>query len=807
LSEGLEEIYRGNRMNPLSTWTFYLRHKRRAALLLGLIGLVTVGLYLLVALSWAIFIEPMRANYMILSKLSVVMPGIYLDEPDPTVAAQIRSNPDVAQVIPAYSMQIALPEVMGGGSEWFFLMGVMQENIPYLMERCGATLKEGQMLEPRTNGIMLSDKVAANLGLQIGDTIHSSTNPEYFGNILSPLEVVGILESDVRMGVMSYEYLESHELYQRFPPSFLVVAHAGREVVVDNFLREEIAAGQTFVLTHQWLAQQMAIKYRNSYVLLLPIITIVAIAITFVIGIANHIEFSRRLSEFGLLHAAGYSRRWLVRRLTMETATLACIGWGIGLGLSWIILSILKLAVFAPTGHELTILSLAPALLVTPVPIAMTGITLIGVRRIFSRLDPVALVERGELSQEGDQRQATTLSRSKSSLKPLASLTYFRRHQQRAILLISAMGLMIIAVVLAIFLLATTEDAQTINLSYLRLMSRVSSGVGSSLHPGVITQLKAHPSVDRIIPIAPRIFMLGLLIPGGGEANASPFGVYASDMAYLVEIYQLELEQGHLPRPHTNEIVISEIVAQNRDLKVGDVLGNPDHPAYPGAPDLPVEFVISGIFARSTSPLEENLLGFASLEFMESHAAFDISGGHGILVIPKVGQKAAMDNWLENELAGKDVSVFTYRQQLALARERTRSLLLTITLLESVIALVTAVALAVLNYISASQRQAEFGILHALGYSRRQLTWRTVREMVFITGAAWSLSALICFGGMLYLKFGLYTQLGLRLNLFNPTPWLFTLPIPIAVLAATSGTVSRILAKLDPVSIIERRSR
>ncbi|MEJ2352643.1 MAG: hypothetical protein P8Y03_22890, partial [Anaerolineales bacterium] len=85
-------------MNPLSTWTFYLRHKRRAALLLGLIGLVTVGLYLMVALSWAIFIEPMRENYMILSKLSVVMPGIYLDGPDPTVAAQIRLHPDVAQV-------------------------------------------------------------------------------------------------------------------------------------------------------------------------------------------------------------------------------------------------------------------------------------------------------------------------------------------------------------------------------------------------------------------------------------------------------------------------------------------------------------------------------------------------------------------------------------------------------------------------------------------------------------------------------------------------------------------------------------
>jgi hypothetical protein len=46
-------------MNPLSPFTHYRRHKRHTALLLGLISLVTAGLFLMVALSWAIFIEPL----------------------------------------------------------------------------------------------------------------------------------------------------------------------------------------------------------------------------------------------------------------------------------------------------------------------------------------------------------------------------------------------------------------------------------------------------------------------------------------------------------------------------------------------------------------------------------------------------------------------------------------------------------------------------------------------------------------------------------------------------------------------------
>jgi hypothetical protein len=43
------------------------------------------------------------------------------------------------------------------------------------------------------------------------------------------------------------------------------------------------------------------------------------------------------------------------------------------------------------------------------------------------------------------------------------------------------------------------------------------------------------------------------------------------------------------------------------------------------------------------------------------------------------------------------------------------------------------------------------------------------------------------------------------MDLFNLGPWLFTLPIPLTVLAASTGTIARMLSKLDPVSIIERR--
>jgi ABC-type antimicrobial peptide transport system permease subunit len=791
-------------VNPLSVWTFYRRHKRRAFLLLGVSILVTAGVYLMAALTWGVYMEPGRSNYMFLSKFSVVIPEFYDNGPDPAVLAQIRTNSDVARVVPTSAIWITVPGPMAGGGAGFYLWGLMEEDMPYILERCGATLKAGQLPGPRTNGLLLSEKVAASLDLQVGDTIHKFINPERYSNVVTPLEVVGILESDVRLGIVSLEFLDNHELYSKFATQFLVITQENRDTAVDGFLRNEIQTTRTDVQTFQKLNERVMDEYLDGLVLLVPSVAIVAIAFALVIVVVNWIAFSQRLPEFGISHAIGLSKKWLIRRLTMETATLALVGWALGIGLSWLILYILKVTFFAPQGHDLPIAQLSALGLSLPLPTAVGGFTFISVRRILSRLDPVAIVERGEQGQERNQKRGMTAS--KSLPKPLASATFYKRHRRRATFLISAMSLMIVAVVLSIFLLAASSDAQEPGLRYLSRLSIVRpTGAGDSLDPGAVAQVRTHPAVERVIPVAPRYHLLSIRIPPFTAPEASPFGVYAEDMAYLVELYGLELKQGRLPRPHTNEMVIPEILAQNRDLQIGDVIGDPDHPAYPEAESLPTEFVISGVFARSTAPEDENWLGFISLEFLESHEAFHVPDVPPLIVVPKAGQKDTLNDWLENELAGAGVSVLTFRQEVDRVRQSAQSQMLIFALLESVIATVAAIALAVLNYIFVFQRQSEFGLLHALGYDRLRLVWRTVREAIFTTGIAWTFSAILCLVGLLSLQFGVYAPLGLKLNLFNLTPWLFTLPIPVAVLVVITGTMARTLSKLDPVAIIDGR--
>jgi hypothetical protein len=50
-----------------------------------------------------------------------------------------------------------------------------------------------------------------------------------------------------------------------------------------------------------------------------------------------------------------------------------------------------------------------------------------------------------------------------------------------------------------------------------------------------------------------------------------------------------------------------------------------------------------------------------------------------------------------------------------------------------------------------------------------------------------------------------YAPRGLSLRFFDITPWLFTLPIPLAVVLVSAGTIGRMLRRLDPVLVIEGR--
>jgi hypothetical protein len=399
---------------------------------------------------------------------------------------------------------------------------------------------------------------------------------------------------------------------------------------------------------------------------------------------------------------------------------------------------------------------------------------------------------------ESADRQETI---KRTSGKPLSSLTFYLRHRHRGMTLVAAMALMILGVSFPAFLFAPVAGAMQQTLAGpLRQIGVVTPRAGITVDPGLAAQIRLHPTVAHVIPAVN--LPLEIQIPPL-DWPISIHGVSQDDMRVLIALYGLRVEEGRLPQPRSNGIAISEATAQNRRLHVGDMVGQPVNEQDDG---IPTEMVVTGIlsFPPHVQRKEDPWLGFASYEYLTSHELFAQHPVH-LLVVPHEGQRAEMDTWLRQEIHSDLVEVLTFDWLRRMFRLLGLLLLGVFGVVEGVIAVVAAAAMAVLSYVFFAQRREEFGILHAIGRSRAWLVMRALGETVSVVTVAWLIGAAMCGAGLVYMRIVLYAPRGLALNFLNPTPWLFTLPMPLAVVVVSIGLVARMLSRLDPVSIIERR--
>jgi ABC-type lipoprotein release transport system permease subunit len=781
-------------MNPLSPFTYYRRHKRQTLLLVGLITLVTLGIYVMVGVLDSIMdTAHTTANY--LTRLSHVYPAIG-NSLDPAVESQIQTHPGVARVIPENGIMISWSSLFGGES--LKVLGVAEADIQVLMDICDLRLKEGRLLVTHANEIMLPEAVARVLELEIGDHIDRSINKDYYENVLEPLVLVGILESDpsadskpsILFGFVSHEYLDGHDMYAPRPSRLLVVAQEGHKTTIDEFLETTILSTDTEVETHGLMSAFYDDAIQLFHFVFGVVDCLVVVVIALVIGAINQIAIRQRLAELGLLHAIGHHKNRLIQRLTLETVVLAGVGWCAGLMLSILLFAWLKANLYEPMGMELNLANLSPFWFTIPIPLMAITAAAFSILRVFTQFNAVDIIERGKLSTEGGKRRRTVIH---SSARPLSSCTFYLRHRRQGLMLVAITALMILGIAFPAFFISPIIDAQLPLNGYLRQISVISPELGHAVDSTVATQINAHPSVARIIPARGLNLRVKILAT---DAAYRFYGVSENDLPFLFELYGVYLQEGRLPSPGSNEVVLSEAVAMNRGLGVGDTFGWPVNELDSS---IPTEMIVVGILAPS-----DLWLAFASYEFLENHELYSSRSVH-LLVIPAEGRKDELDDWLEKDVAFTQINVLTYDMQYHEIQQAKRGILLACAALESIIAVVAAIAVGILNYIFFDQRLEEFGILHATGYSRPWLVRRTVKETASVVGFAWLIGAAICVIGLILAQVYIYAGEGVSVDFSNPTPWLFTLPIPLTIVAASAGMIARTLSKLDPVSIIERR--
>jgi ABC-type lipoprotein release transport system permease subunit len=380
--------------HPLSSWMFYLRHRRRSILLLAAIGLMVLGVALPGFLIGTINDSTLPLYLSYTTHATVVSPGFMYRAVAPDIVAQIRAQPTVAQAIPAKALTMVINLPPGGevGS------------IPIYALRLG----EGDMVQPRSDQIVLTSALARNRNLVLGDAIGHPVHER--DGMPTELTVVGLLDStsptlveragyDVPLmprwaGFASYEYVDSHERYAGAPTHLLVVPVEGREAEMEIWLEETIASPRVRIETLGSSYRFWQTNVRTAQATIAIGSAVLSAVAGLGLAIMNYIFVTQRRDEFGTLHAVGYSRATLIARTLRESASIAVVAWLVGAAVCIAGMFYAQATIYTPLGTSLDWTNLAPWLHTLSIPLAVVVASAGTVTWTLSKLDPVAVIER-----------------------------------------------------------------------------------------------------------------------------------------------------------------------------------------------------------------------------------------------------------------------------------------------------------------------------------------------------------------------------------------------------------------------------
>ncbi len=402
---------------------------------------------------------------------------------------------------------------------------------------------------------------------------------------------------------------------------------------------------------------------------------------------------------------------------------------------------------------------------------------------------------------ERSTAQPTGLEGPTAIARSLSPITYFRRNLGRTLPLA-------FVIVLSVFLIASVVTVvNSIDLTvltiynYTKVFTPVLPRIGAAqfgenvlrVPPGVQAQIRKTPGVDRMIETSGFFFNINTVF---GPFPFVCFGVKDGDRDYLMKrAGDTLVPGGRMPAPGKAEAVISEGLAHNKKVKIGDVIASPlDTGTLVAAP---AEVHLVGILKGPT------WMAFTSRQFTDEKLA---AVPRSLLVTTKnPADQGHVADTLFDTLDKFQVQVLSFNNLVKTLRKSLASMYLIMHLVNGTVIFVVALMAGMLSNIYFTQRISEFAVLAAIGLRRSTLVWHAVSETTILTTIGWGFGVLINWGVLTLMKGSVFEPRGMLIDPGDPASYLNTLPIPVFITLFAIATISIRLSRLDPVTIIERR--
>jgi putative ABC transport system permease protein len=310
---------------------------------------------------------------------------------DAAEVKRIQQLPQLGRLAPTHSYSVRVKTIFG--KMVFPVFGLAPQDRDEFIARCSVRLSQGRLPAEGQAEAAISDEVAKNLGVKLGDTLLDPTSEDNYAPV--PVKLVGLLQGPHWLGLTSKEFVDGNSPftwsgYLAFAPTRDIAAQER----LDDAIERTVDKADARVWRYASLVKETQSALANLYLILNLVISIIVFSIAFVCGLLFNIYFTQRLPEIATLAAIGYPRSLLIRRALGETAILCFFGWLLGGALTIGLLEALKYGIFVPRGLLLDPLDPASFVFTVPLPFAITLVAVVTIGLRLTRLDPVSIIER-----------------------------------------------------------------------------------------------------------------------------------------------------------------------------------------------------------------------------------------------------------------------------------------------------------------------------------------------------------------------------------------------------------------------------
>ncbi len=376
--------------------------------------------------------------------------------------------------------------------------------------------------------------------------------------------------------------------------------------------------------------------------------------------------------------------------------------------------------------------------------------------------------------------------------RPLAPYTYLLRNAAKTVPLVSVIVLAVLLITGIVALL----NSIPLSIKTIYLYSRESLGItprgDPNLTPELIDQVREGSPVpiERVMTCRASSGTVRSIV---GKWPFVVLGLTQDDIRYYLRRQGVTQIEGRLPIAGAPEGIISEPVAKNLGLQLGSAMVGPAN-------------------ADNYSPKPVKVVGIAhsdrwimldTIEYQRKNhfPPVDIA----MVFAENLHDQELLDRWAEKHFKGQRAQVFAYHILEKDTNENFATLYKILNVVIGTLVLVITLMMGLLINIYQSQRLVEFGLLQAIGHTKRQLIQRVVSESIMVVVLGWLLGIFIAYLLLLLVKARLMEPNAWALNAFDAKAFAYTLPAPLAILGVAILTVFLRFRKFDPVGVVERR--